>query len=153
MFLTLDRRLAGDKGAFFVQARAEELAPLGCMEGDYILLEPASIGDLTEGCHRGSQGGRAGRVLPVLPERQDGVAPTPRGKELAPRRWTTPDPLVLLGRVTGMYRRMDHLPGPPSRTHRRTAPTIRDLGLRDPLLVFLPFSVRGLRAPVRDFRP
>ncbi len=40
MFLTLDRRLAGEKGAFFVQARAEELAPSGCVEGDYILLEP-----------------------------------------------------------------------------------------------------------------
>ncbi len=108
-FLTMDRRLAGDKGAFFVQARAEELAPLGCVEGDYILLEPASLVELKDGAivaakvdgpaeyYRFSRNGQAVQLHPI------------GGKELAVEVDDSTS-MVLLGRVTGMYRRMDHLP-------------------------------------------
>jgi repressor LexA len=108
-FLTMDRRLAGDKGAFFVQARAEELAALGCMEGDYILLQPASMADLSDGAivaaklggeasyFRFSRNGSSVRLHPL------------KVKELPIEVADSGGP-VLLGRVTGMYRRMDHLP-------------------------------------------
>ena len=108
-FLTMDRRLAGDKGAFFVQARAEELAPLGCMEGDYILLQPASIVDLKEGSivaakvdgpaeyYRYSRNGKTVLLQPI------------KGKS-PPVEVDDSTPMVLLGKVTGMYRRMEHLP-------------------------------------------
>jgi repressor LexA len=108
-FLTLDRRLAGDKGAYFVQARAEELAALGCIEGDYILLEPASLVDLTDGAivaamvdgpagyFRFSRNGKVVQLHPL----------TGKGAVTDVDDSTS---LVLLGRVTGMYRRMDHLP-------------------------------------------
>ncbi len=108
-FLTLDRRLAGEKGAFFVQARAEELASLGCIEGDYILFEPASLLDLSDGAivaakvngpaayYRFSRSDSAIQLFPLAGK----GSPTTVGDSAA---------LVLLGRIIGMYRRMDHLP-------------------------------------------
>lgn len=109
MFFTLDRRLAGEKGAFFVQARAEELAPLGCLEGDYVLLEPTGVGDVAEGSfvaarvegrpayYRFNRNGHSVVLHPLV------------GKS-APTLVENPETLVLLGRITGIYRRMDHLP-------------------------------------------
>jgi len=108
-FLTLDRRLAGENGAFFVQARAEELASLGCKEGDYILLEPSGVSELQEGVIVAAKvEGRAGYFR---------FARNDKGVQLHPLTGrgpvTTVDgsiSMVLLGKVTGMYRRMDHLP-------------------------------------------
>jgi len=109
MFLTLDRRLAGDRGAFFVQARAEELAPLGCVEGDYVLVEPTSVIELKDGAivaarlterssyYRFARDGNAIQLHPL----------TGRGQAT---RVDDSDSLILHGRVTGMYRRMDQLP-------------------------------------------
>ncbi len=108
-FLTLDRRWAGEKGAFFVQARAEELAQLGCIEGDYILMEPASLVDLADGAIVAAKvNGPAGYYRFSRTEKSVQMHPI-AGKERA----TIVDDstvLVLLGRITGMYRRMDHLP-------------------------------------------
>jgi len=108
-FLTLDRRLAGENGAFFVQARAEELAPLGCVEGDYILLEPSNVSELPEGV-----------IVAAKVEGQAGYyrfARNDKGVRLHPLtgRGTVTEvdgtaSIVLLGKVTGMYRRMEHLP-------------------------------------------
>jgi len=109
MFLTLDRRLAGDRGAFFVQARAEELALLGCVEGDYVLLEPTGVGDVIEGAivaarieerpayYRFNRNGQSVLLHPLAGQAGPTVVEDPEG-------------LVLLGRITGIYRRMDHLP-------------------------------------------
>jgi repressor LexA len=108
-FFTLDRRLAGEKGAFFVQARAEELAPLGCVEGDYILVEPSYVAELADGAivavKVGGQAGyyrfaRNGSAIRLH-------ALTGRGPATEVDDSSS---MVLLGRITGMYRRMDHLP-------------------------------------------
>ena len=108
-FLTMDRRLAGDRGAFFVQARAEELAPLGCVEGDYVLLQPASAADLADGAivaakiegeagyYRFARNGASVKLHPLK-----GRGPATEVDDSTS--------MLLLGRVTGMYRRMDHLP-------------------------------------------
>ena len=108
-FLTLDRRLAGEKGAFFVQAQAEELAPLGLVAGDYVLLEPVSVDDLREGAivavwvqgkagyFRFSRNGASILLQPLLAKGEASLE-------------ATPESVRVLGRVTGMYRRMDHLP-------------------------------------------
>jgi SOS-response transcriptional repressor LexA len=109
MFLTMDRRLAGERGAFFVQARAEELAPLGCAEGDYVLLEPTGVGDVAEGAvvaasiegrpayYRFKRNGQSVVLHPIVGQSGPTLVEDPSG-------------LVLLGRITGIYRRMDHLP-------------------------------------------
>jgi len=109
MFLTLDRRLAGDKGAFFVQARAEELAPLGCIEGDYVLLEPVGVGDVAEGAIVAARiEGRAGYYR--FNRNGQSVLLHPLVGRGDPTMVEDPDGLVLFGRITGVYRRMDHLP-------------------------------------------
>jgi len=108
-FLTLDRRLAGDKGAFFVQARAEELASLGCVEGDYVLIEPSNLSELREGGIVAAKlEGRAGYFR--LGRNSQGVQLHPLGGRGAVIEVDVSTSMVLLGRVTGMYRRMDHLP-------------------------------------------
>ena len=108
-FLTMDRRLAGDRGAFFVQAHSDDLAVLGCVEGDYVLLEPARADELTDGAvvaarvesrpayYRFARNGRGAILRPLV---GNGEATLVEDAEQ----------LFILGRITGMYRRMDHLP-------------------------------------------
>jgi len=107
-FLTLDRRLAGDKGAFFVEARADDLAPLGCTEGDYILVEPSSVSDLPDGVIVAARvEERPGYYR--FTRNGHGVQLHPLAGKGAPTDVQDPGSLVLLGRVTGMYRRVSHL--------------------------------------------
>lgn len=48
-YYSLDRRMAGAKGSYFVRARDEGLAPLGVEPGDFLLVEPASAGAARDG--------------------------------------------------------------------------------------------------------
>ena len=109
MFLTIDRRLAGEKGAFFVQARAEDLARLGCLEGDYVLLEPALVNELADGALVAARVGNAPAYYRFTRNGQSAQLHPLGGKESS-TEVENPDTLILLGRITGMYRRMDHLP-------------------------------------------
>ncbi|MFC1575923.1 LexA family protein [Gemmatimonadota bacterium] len=108
MFLTLDRRLAGEKGAFFVQARAEELGSLGCVDGDYILLEPVSISELLDGAIVAARVDRKPDYYRFVRNGQSIKLQSLVGKGSI-TEVEDPGTLVLLGRMTGMYRRMDHL--------------------------------------------
>ncbi len=108
-FLTMDRRLAGERGAFFVQATAEELAPLGCVEGDYILLRPASVSELQDGAIVAAKlEGRAGYYR--FARNSSAIRFHPIGGRAAATEVEDATSVVVLGKVTGMYRRMDHLP-------------------------------------------
>jgi len=106
MFLTVDRRMTGGKGGFFVRIRGDELAVLGVQDGDHLLVEPANIDELEEGAvvvartgivptfHRFSRNG-AGIYLQSL-----------RAGE-APKLVEDPARMLLVGRVSALYRRMD----------------------------------------------
>lgn len=106
MHLTLDRRLAGSKGSFFVRAKGQELASLDISEGDYLLVEPAEVGELVEGSivvarvdggpsfYRFSKNGKG--VFLTSPE-GDG----------SPKAIEDPEKLHLIGRVVALYRRLD----------------------------------------------
>ena len=106
MHLTLDRRLAGSKGSFFVRAKGQELASLDISEGDYLLVEPAAVGELVEGSivvarvdggpsfYRFSKNGKG--VFLTSPE-GDG----------SPKATEDPEKLHLIGRVVALYRRLD----------------------------------------------
>jgi repressor LexA len=48
-FLTLDRKLVPNRGAFVVHAGQEGLPFLGVSEGDYLLVEPISLDQVEEG--------------------------------------------------------------------------------------------------------
>ncbi|MCJ7627284.1 MAG: hypothetical protein MUO50_02735 [Longimicrobiales bacterium] len=90
-FLTLDRRLAGEKGAFFVQARSEELAPLGCAEGDYILLEPSHLSELATGAIVAAKLG-GGQGITASPEMAKACSSIPWRDGAPPPRWALPRP-------------------------------------------------------------
>lgn len=105
MHLTLDRRLAGTKGAFFIRARGAELAAAGVEDGDFVLVEPVAATELSTGSTVVIRVGNAHEFCTVLRNGQ-GVALTAAsgtGKTVDVGRAT------ITGRVTGLFRRMDGL--------------------------------------------
>lgn len=104
--LSIDRRLAGDRGGFFVRAGSADLAVLGIQEGDYVLVQPASANEVEDGAvvvasvgndsrfHRFSRNG-AGVHLTSL--KVGGETTSIQDEAL----------LRLVGKVTAFYRRMD----------------------------------------------
>ncbi len=108
-YLTVDQRLAGGNGAFFVQARAEELGALGLMEGDYVLLEPAAPVEVPDGAIVAARvEGKA--TYYRLARRGQALFLHPLVGKGDPTAVDEASSLSLLGRVTGMFRRMGRLP-------------------------------------------
>lgn len=106
MHLTLDRRLAGSKGSFFVRAKGQELAAFDISEGDYLLVEPTEVGELVEGAIVVARvdGGpsfyefsKNGRGIYLKPAEGDGPKTVIED----------PEKLHLIGRVVALYRRFD----------------------------------------------
>lgn len=116
LHLSIDRRLGGDKGGFFVRAGSSDLAVLGIQEGDYVLVEPVDASEVEEGSvvvasvgtgswfHRFSRNGSGIQLESLKP-----------GGE----RTLVEDEarLQLVGRVTAFYRRMDESTGALNLTH------------------------------------
>lgn len=105
-YLSMDRRMTGSKGSYFVRARGDAFAGMGIDEGDLFLVEPAARGALRDGDLavvdvRGRPGlfrvRRTGAGIALL----NGRLPQ------------TDSPLVLSeahrvsGKVTALYRRLD----------------------------------------------
>jgi repressor LexA len=106
MHLTLDRRLAGAKGSFFVRATGPGFSSLGIDEGDFLLIEPATVDEVAEksivvarieggpSFYEFSRNGRGVYLSPVL---EGGPATAVED----------PSRLQLIGRVVALHRRMD----------------------------------------------
>jgi len=104
-YLTLDRRMAGSSGSYFVRIRDEQNAAAGIHEGDLILIEPVERETIREGdllavnldgrqeLHRFSRRGQAAFLTPAA-----GGAP------LALDRLSD---LKVAGRVAALHRRLD----------------------------------------------
>ena len=104
--LSIDRRLVGEAGGFFVRAGSADLAVLGIQEGDFVLVEPAVASELEDGAvvvvsigngswfHRFSRNGSGVELTSLKP-----------GGETTSVQDV--DRLQLVGRVTAFYRRMD----------------------------------------------
>lgn len=109
--LSIDRRLGGGDGGFFVRAGSSDLAVLGIQEGDYVLVEPVSAADVDDGTVVVASAG-TGSWFHRLSRTRSGV----RLESLKPGGEVTlvddPEELRLLGRVTAFYRRMDEQAGP-----------------------------------------
>jgi len=114
--LTVDRRLAGADGSFFVRARGDDIALMGGQEGDYLLLEPVTLDDVQDG---GIVAARPGGGAPAyFRVRRNGTGVELQGLAGgAATRVEDAGSLPLLGRVIAFYRRMDG----PSVTHGLTA--------------------------------
>ncbi|MBW3534106.1 MAG: hypothetical protein KY453_02640 [Gemmatimonadetes bacterium] len=104
--ITLDRRLVGANGGFFVRAQGEGLAVLGIEDGDLLLVEPAALDECEDGAvvlvRRGPAAsfhriGRNGRGV-TLQALRPGEAATVVEE---------PGTLPLVGKVSALFRRMD----------------------------------------------
>jgi repressor LexA len=114
-FLTLDRRLAGPKGGFFVRAHGGAGGALGVQDGDYLLMEPVAPEELEEGAvvvvrtggrtafRRVDQNGSGVRLVPLPPGGGEGAVAL---QDLSRN--------ALVGRVAALYRRMDGVAAPTS---------------------------------------
>ena len=109
MHLTMDRRLAGAKGSFFVRATGEGFASFDIAEGDYLLIEPAVVEELAEhsivvalikGAPSFYEFSCNGRGVDLTPVRGGGQVTA----------LEDPSQLQLIGRVVALYRRMDDAP-------------------------------------------
>jgi repressor LexA len=112
--LSIDRRLGGEDGSFFVRARSGDLAVLGVEEGDLVLFSPTTAQSAEDGAvvlartggrtvfHRVRKNGR-GLVLESLGPAAERVLVEDA------------DQIVLLGRVAGFYRKVEEA-GPPAPT-------------------------------------
>jgi SOS-response transcriptional repressor LexA len=106
MHLTLDRRLAGSKGSFFVRAKGQELASLDISEGDYLLVEPAAAGELVEGSIVVARVD-GGPSFYRFSKKGKGVFLTSPEGDGSPKAIEDPEKLHLIGRVVALYRRLD----------------------------------------------
>lgn len=103
-FLTLDRRLAGVEGSYFVEVNGE-LTAFGFREGDFLLVEPVAPDSLSHGDlvavrvdgHRGFA-----RFL------EEGGVARLQGPDMGQEPMVLEDParLPLLGRVAALFRRI-----------------------------------------------
>lgn len=106
--LTIDRRLAGAKGSFFVRANGADLASLGVSEGDYLLIEPAD----TDGVEDGEVVVARLEAEPAyyrLVRQGEAVELKRLGRDETTAVESASE-LNLVGRVTLLFRRMDGLP-------------------------------------------
>lgn len=106
MYVSIDRRLGGEDGSFLVRARAGDLAVLGVNEGDLVLVTPAALDDIENGSVVVARVG-AGSLFHRFTRNGKGL----HLEALRPGGDTTivedAEDLRLLGRVTGLYRRLD----------------------------------------------
>ena len=93
MYLTLDRRLAGSKGSFFVRAQGQKLASLDISE----LVEGAIVVARVDGGPSFCEFSKNGRAVNLTPAEGNGPA----------RAIEDPEKLHLIGRVVALYRRFD----------------------------------------------
>ncbi|MBM4184526.1 MAG: repressor LexA [Gemmatimonadetes bacterium] len=106
MYVSIDRRLGGEDGSFFLRAQPGDLAMLGVAEGDFVLVSPTSLDAVESGSivvarvgsgalfHRFVKNGAGAHLEALRPGGDTTVVEDAQG-------------LLLLGRVTGLYRRLD----------------------------------------------
>ena len=103
---TLDRRLSGGKGSFFVRARADEAAVLGVQDGDFLLVEPIAAEDIEDGAVVVARPGGGAPGYHRFSRNGTGVSlQSLRGG--APIHVEETARINMIGRVTAFFRRMD----------------------------------------------
>jgi len=106
MRVSVDKRLGGEAGCFFVRAASGDLAVLGVAEGDFVLVSPAPLNDVEDGSvvvarmgpgtlfHRFTKNGKGVHLEALRPGGDSTLVEDPAR-------------LHLIGRVSGLYRRID----------------------------------------------
>jgi repressor LexA len=106
MHVSVDKRLGGEAGCFFVRAASGDLAVLGVAEGDFVLVAPATLDDVEDGSivvarvgsgtlfHRFTKNGKGVHLEALRPGGDSTLVEDPAR-------------LRLIGRVSGLYRRIE----------------------------------------------
>lgn len=115
LYLSLDRRIAGRKGSFFLHVQGEALSTLGVSDGDYLLVEPVAAETLESGDLVALRLDGKTSFCRYL-EAAGSVSLQTAGTPGEPMVVETPETLDVVGKVTALYRRMDGLPTLPSPT-------------------------------------
>jgi repressor LexA len=105
--LTLDRRIAGAKGGFVVRVRGEDLAVVGILEGDLLLVEPAAVDEVPDGALVAVRANGSPTSFQRLSRNGRGIYLQPLVVGAAATLIEEPGRLQLVGRVAGLIRRMD----------------------------------------------
>ena len=113
--LTIDKRLAGATGCFFVRAGKDDLVSLGISEGDFVLVEPASAHDLEEGAIIVARLSDSSSFFRYAKNGEGALLHPARAGE-PPTAIEEVETLSLIGRVAAFYRRVDGRPIPVSAT-------------------------------------
>jgi repressor LexA len=106
MYVSIDRRLGGEDGSFFVRAQPGDLAVLGVAEGDYVLVTPTTLEGVENGSIVVAQVG-SGAFFHRFLKNGKGVhleALKPGGDTTVVEDGAA---MRFIGRVTGLYRRLD----------------------------------------------
>ena len=106
MYVSIDRRLGGENGSFLVRAASGDLAVLGVTEGDFVLVSPSTVDEVEDGSIVVARVG-AESLFHRFTKNGDGLeleALQPGGETTVVEDAAS---LALIGRVTGLYRRMD----------------------------------------------
>ena len=106
MHISMDRRLGGENGCFFVRAGLRDLAALGVAEGDFVLVSPTTVDEVDDGSIVVARVG-TGSLFHRFTKNGDGLhleALQPGGDITVIEDAAS---LHLIGRVAGFYRRMD----------------------------------------------
>ncbi len=103
--ITLDRQLAGGKGAFMVRAPGDVLPNGSVTEGDLLVVAPALAEELSDGEVIVARVSGIPDYFRVQRSRSQ-ILLHPLGRDGAPASMDEPASLVLVGRVTGLYRRV-----------------------------------------------
>lgn len=112
---SVDRRMAGAEGCYFVRARGEEFSGIGVERGDFILIEPASAADLKDGdlvVVERSQGSELFRFV----RRNDARHLYPARSGAEPVALRSDEQPAVTGRVIGLFRSFDRTAVPTSAT-------------------------------------
>lgn len=111
--MSIDRRLGGSEGSFFLRASGAELALLGVEEGDLVLVSPVAATLVEDGAVVLARAG-TDTVFHRLRRNGRGVVLESLGPAKERVLVEDPEQLELIGRVAGFYRKMDEagLPTP-----------------------------------------
>ena len=108
MHLSIDRRLGGEKGCYMVRAGSSDLAVVGVAEGDFVLVSPTTLEEVEDGSIVVASVG-TGPMYHRLQRNGSGVHLEALKSGGESTYVEDADSLKLLGRVTGLYRRMDEV--------------------------------------------
>ncbi len=114
-YYSIDRRMAGAKGCYFLRVRDSALAPLDAHQGDFLLVEPADARALRDGDLAVVRMESRPEIFRFL---MNGRTALIRGASESAPSFTVEDParLPVTGRVAAIFRRFDEAEVPISAT-------------------------------------